>query len=159
MDALIGGLEKLIAKKRDLKQAAMQQLLSGKTRLPGFKGEREVKRLGEVADIDSDNLGSDTPSNYTFNYISLEDVDVGSLRGYSEQVFSACAFAGTATAQSRRHSGFHRPPKPAIAPAVYLDTTKLGLFNRILPCSVQESGRRSRLHLLPLVRPSRDQTN
>ena len=46
-DALLGGLDRLIAKKRDLKQAAMQQLLTGQTRLPGFHGEWEVKTLGE----------------------------------------------------------------------------------------------------------------
>jgi len=43
-DALIASLDQLIAKKRDLKQAAMQQLLSGKQRLPGFSGKWEVKR-------------------------------------------------------------------------------------------------------------------
>ncbi len=48
VDALLDGLERLIAKKRDLKQATMQQLLTGQTRLPGFSGEWEVKRLGEV---------------------------------------------------------------------------------------------------------------
>lgn len=47
VDALIAGLEKLIAKKRDLKQAAMQQLLTAQTRLPGFSGEWVVKRLGD----------------------------------------------------------------------------------------------------------------
>ena len=47
VDALLEGLTRLIAKKRDLKQAAMQQLLTGQTRLPGFKGEWEVKRLGD----------------------------------------------------------------------------------------------------------------
>jgi type I restriction enzyme S subunit len=47
VDALLGGLDRLIAKKRDLKQAAMQQLLTGQTRLPGFHGEWEVKRLGD----------------------------------------------------------------------------------------------------------------
>ena len=47
VDALIAGLEKLIAKKRNLKQAAMQQLLTGQTRLPGFSGEWTVKRLGD----------------------------------------------------------------------------------------------------------------
>jgi type I restriction enzyme S subunit len=51
VDALLGGLDQLIAKKRDLKQAAMQQLLTGQTRLPGFHGEWEVKRLGDVAHI------------------------------------------------------------------------------------------------------------
>ena len=39
VDALIASLDRLIAKKRDIKQAAMQQLLTGKTRLPGFNGE------------------------------------------------------------------------------------------------------------------------
>lgn len=47
VDALINALEKLIAKKRDIKQAAMQQLLTGQTRLPGFKGAWEEKRLGD----------------------------------------------------------------------------------------------------------------
>jgi len=48
VDALLNGLDRLIAKKRDLKQAAMQQLLTGKTRLPGFEGEWEVKRISEL---------------------------------------------------------------------------------------------------------------
>jgi type I restriction enzyme S subunit len=51
VDGLLGGLDRLIAKKRDLKQAAMQQLLTGQTRLPGFHGEWEVKRLREIAKI------------------------------------------------------------------------------------------------------------
>ncbi len=51
MDALLEGLDRLIAKKRDLKQAAMQQLLTGQTRLPGFEGEWDVKRLGELLRI------------------------------------------------------------------------------------------------------------
>jgi type I restriction enzyme S subunit len=55
MDTLISGLDDLIAKKRDIKQATMQQLLTGKTRLPGFSGDWEVKRLGDVADC-LDNL-------------------------------------------------------------------------------------------------------
>ncbi len=48
VDALLAGLDRLIAKKRDLKQAAIQQLLTGKTRLTGFHGEWEVKSLGEI---------------------------------------------------------------------------------------------------------------
>ena len=51
VDALLGALDRLIAKKRDLKQAAMQQLLTGQTRLPGFHGEWEVKTLGELGDV------------------------------------------------------------------------------------------------------------
>jgi type I restriction enzyme S subunit len=48
VDALLAKLDQFIAKKRDVKQAAMQQLLTGQTRLPGFSGEWEVKRLGNV---------------------------------------------------------------------------------------------------------------
>ena len=51
VDALLDGLDRLIAKKRDLKQAAMQQLLTGQTRLRGFNGGWDVKRLGDVAEI------------------------------------------------------------------------------------------------------------
>lgn len=47
-DALIESLEQLITKKRHLKQGAMQELLNGKKRLPGFSGEWEVKPLKEV---------------------------------------------------------------------------------------------------------------
>lgn len=50
VDALLGELDRLIAKKRDLKRAAMQQLLTGQTRLPGFHGEWEVVLLEKLAD-------------------------------------------------------------------------------------------------------------
>ena len=48
VDGLIKSLEALIAKKRAVKAAAMQQLLTGKTRLPGFRGEWETKQLVEL---------------------------------------------------------------------------------------------------------------
>ena len=51
VDALISALDKLIAKKRLIKQGAMQELLSGKKRLAGFSGDWEVKKLGDIADI------------------------------------------------------------------------------------------------------------
>jgi type I restriction enzyme, S subunit len=51
VDALINSLDKLIAKKRDIKQGAMQELLTGKRRLPGFSGEWVVKRLGEILKV------------------------------------------------------------------------------------------------------------
>src|SRR5574337_139309 len=53
VDGLLGSLEKLIAKKRDIKQAAMEQLLTGKIRPPGFTGKWETKQIGEVAEIHS----------------------------------------------------------------------------------------------------------
>lgn len=48
-DALIESLDQLITKKRDLKQAAMQQLLTGQTRLPGFSGKWESQSLRDVS--------------------------------------------------------------------------------------------------------------
>jgi type I restriction enzyme S subunit len=51
VDELLGALDLLITKKRDLKQGAMQQLLTGQTRLPGFSGEWEVKEIGQLGSI------------------------------------------------------------------------------------------------------------
>jgi type I restriction enzyme S subunit len=50
-DEWIAALERLIEKKRSVKQGAMQELLSGKRRLPGFDGEWERKRLGEMLSV------------------------------------------------------------------------------------------------------------
>ena len=57
-DALIDSIEQLLAKKRRLKQGSMQELLTGRRRLPGFSGEWEEKPLGELADV----RGGGTPS-------------------------------------------------------------------------------------------------
>ena len=48
VDTLLATLDQMIVKKRDLKQAVMQQLLTGKTRLPGFCSEWQKKTLGEL---------------------------------------------------------------------------------------------------------------
>ena len=50
-DALIESLAQLLAKKRHLKQGAMQELFTGKKRLPGFSGEWEVRLLGQIAPL------------------------------------------------------------------------------------------------------------
>ncbi|OZY84233.1 hypothetical protein CBP51_13470 [Cellvibrio mixtus] len=50
-DALLEGISKLITKKRDIKQATMQQLLTGKSRLPGFSGDLIERKLGDIAII------------------------------------------------------------------------------------------------------------
>ncbi len=51
VDGLINALDALIAKKRAIKQATMQQLLTGKTRLPGFSGAWEAIRMGQIGSI------------------------------------------------------------------------------------------------------------
>jgi type I restriction enzyme, S subunit len=57
-DALIAACDRAITKKRNIKQGAMQQLLTGKMRLPSFSGEWEMKKLGEIADIKTGPFGS-----------------------------------------------------------------------------------------------------
>ena len=47
VDSMISSLEKLIAKKKAVKQGAMQELLTGKKRLPGFTGEWYETTIGE----------------------------------------------------------------------------------------------------------------
>lgn len=64
-DAYITALEKLIAKKRAVKQGAMQELLTGKRRLPGFGGEWEEKR---VMDFPANVVSGGTPSTYKSEY-------------------------------------------------------------------------------------------
>jgi len=48
VDALLGALERLIVKKRDLKQGTMQELLTGQTRLAGFRGKWKPQQLGSL---------------------------------------------------------------------------------------------------------------
>ena len=64
VDGLIESLESLIAKKRTVKTGAIQQLLTGKTRLPGFSGAWERVALGEVSDIKNGSTPSTGISTY-----------------------------------------------------------------------------------------------
>jgi type I restriction enzyme S subunit len=72
IDTLISGLNQLIAKKRDIKQAATQQLLTGQQRLPGFSGEWVVKPIGESIDL---------LTGFPFSSDSYSDSGVKLLRG------------------------------------------------------------------------------
>ena len=62
-DGLIEKLERLIEKKKQIKQGTMQELLTGKRRLPGFSGKWESKTLEEIADV---NMGQ-SPSSSSYN--------------------------------------------------------------------------------------------
>lgn len=64
VDGLIANLDKLIAKKQAIKKGAMQELLTGKKRLPGFKGEWKEVRLGNVSCF----IGGGTPNTSISKY-------------------------------------------------------------------------------------------
>lgn len=64
VDDLIRECDSLLAKKRDIKQGTMQQLLTGKKRLPGFSGEWKEKKLGEIV---AANMGQ-SPDSKHYNH-------------------------------------------------------------------------------------------
>ncbi len=64
VDGLLAALEELTAKKRAIKQAAMEQLLTGQTRLPGFSGEWETKQIGDFTSC----TAGGTPSTFISEY-------------------------------------------------------------------------------------------
>lgn len=90
VDALLTGLDRLIAKKRDLKQAAMQQLLTGQTRLPGFQGEWVVKSLGELCSLKS---GQAITSENIDDHSPYRCFGGNGLRGYTRTYTHEGAYA------------------------------------------------------------------
>jgi type I restriction enzyme S subunit len=89
VDELLSHLHHVIEKTIALKQAVMQQLLTGQQRLPGFGGKWENKTLAQISTINPQSLGADTSPSYCFKYISLEDVDRGVLRSHTNQNFES----------------------------------------------------------------------
>jgi len=76
-DALIENLDKLIAKKKAIKQGTMQQLLTGKKRLQGFHGEWKMKKLGEVADYrNGKSFENHIVDNGDYNLVTLNSLDI-----------------------------------------------------------------------------------
>jgi type I restriction enzyme S subunit len=125
VDGLLGGLDRLIVKKRDLKQAAMQQLLTGQTRLPGFSGAWEVKRLDEVGAW----KGGMTPSmqNPAFwldgdvPWISSGDVKTVQLKTTGFAVTSAAVKQGATT---------------LLPPGAIVVVTRSGILRKYLPIAI-----------------------
>lgn len=90
VDGLLEALDVLIAKKRTVKQAAMQQLLTGKTRLPGFGGKSNNARVAETRGREAtmtravpDDLreAEDVPAGYKHTEVGVipEDWDVSTV--------------------------------------------------------------------------------
>jgi type I restriction enzyme S subunit len=89
VDALLGALDATLAKKRDLKQAAMQQLLTGQTRLPGFSSEWEQTTLGACLQSSPDygiNAAAVPYSDRLPVYIRITDISEGGRFQPSQRV-------------------------------------------------------------------------
>lgn len=92
VDAWIESLEQLVVKKRHLKQAAMQQLLTGKKRLPGFNGKWNTMHFRDL-------LSYERPDKYIVRdveYLEHGDVPVltankAFILGYTREDFGVCS--------------------------------------------------------------------
>ena len=76
VDALIDSLEALLTKKRNIKTGVMQELLNGRTRLPGFTGDWEIAKFGSICRRRRE---SGVPTAESF-VIELEHIESGSGR-------------------------------------------------------------------------------
>ena len=92
VDALLDGLDRLIAKKRDLKQAARQQFLFGQTRLPGYEGEWEVKLVGDILAYERPDRHIVKSTAYSDNGdIPVLTANKAFILGYTTETFGVCA--------------------------------------------------------------------
>ena len=90
VDALLARLDALIAKKRDLKQATMQQLLTGQTRLPGFSSAWEMKQFSEICHMKS---GEGITSADIDDHSKFPCYGGNGLRGYTARYTHAGSYA------------------------------------------------------------------
>ena len=98
-DALIESLEQLLTKKRQIKKSAMQELLTGRKRLPGFSGKWEVKRLGEFVSIRNQKV---LPSGLDADTLCIELDHIGQGDG---QLFEYSAAKYSISSKYRFFSG------------------------------------------------------
>jgi type I restriction enzyme, S subunit len=129
-DALIASLDALIAKKRDLKQAAMQQLLTGKTRLPGFAPTNPRFQPTEIGTI---------PYDWSLSTVGEEfDIQLGKMLDIEKNTGFLKPYLGNRAVQWDRIN-------TSDLPMVAMTSTDLSRFrlrlNDLLVCEGGEVGR------------------
>lgn len=87
IDGLIAALDKKIAKKRLIKQGAMQQLLTGKKRLPGFTDSWVEKKLGEILDYEQPQPYLVVSTDYVDSGIPVLTAGKSRILGYTTEQF------------------------------------------------------------------------
>jgi type I restriction enzyme S subunit len=93
-DAWIESLEQLIAKKRQIKQGAMQELLTGKRRLPGFSGKWDTKRLEEICELSIGRTPLRLRQDFWgtgFKWLSIADLQTKIVQDSKEQITTLAA--------------------------------------------------------------------
>jgi type I restriction enzyme S subunit len=98
-DAAIESLDALIVKKRDVKQATMQQLLTGRTRLPGFTTDWKEVRLGEHASMRSGGTPLTSVASFyggTIPWASISDMSAsGKYLGATDRYITEAGLASS----------------------------------------------------------------
>jgi len=89
-DALVSGLEKLIDKKKAIKQGAMQLLLTGKKRLPGFSGEWKTKKFKELLEYEQPWKYTVRNTEYSENGTPVLTANKSFLLGYTNETDGIC---------------------------------------------------------------------
>lgn len=88
-EGVVAGLELVIAKKRLIKQGAMQDLLTARRRLPGFSGEWEVKKLGTFCRLEMGGTPSRLNAIYWgkgYPWLTIADMQSKVINASKEQV-------------------------------------------------------------------------
>ena len=85
VDSLISSLQKLIEKKKAIKQGTMQELLTGKKRLPGFSGEWEKISLGDVLNYEQPTDYIVKSTEYTKTGIPVLTAGKTAVLGYTQE--------------------------------------------------------------------------
>lgn len=130
IDGLIAALDKKIAKKRLIKQGAMQQLLTGKKRLLGFTGDWIEIRLGDYTAMNSGGTPSSSIPEYyngDIPFLSISDITIsGKYIKKTEK---------TITKKGLKNSSARMFPRGTIMYAMYASLGKTSIADIELSCS------------------------
>lgn len=110
-DDLIATLERLIAKKHAIKQGMMQQLLTGRTRLPGFTGSWSMRKIGDFAEV----RAGGTPSTSVSEFWGGEIPWMSSGEIHKKRVFDV---NGRITTMGLQKSSAHLFPRRTVLMAL-----------------------------------------
>ncbi len=122
-DEYIASLENLIKKKRAIKQGAMQELLTGKRRLPGFEGEWVEKKIFEIGHTSSGGTPSrSVPAYYmgSIPWVTTSELNDNYINSTIEKISS----------EALNNSSAKLFPKGTVLMAMYGATIgRLGILN------------------------------
>lgn len=129
-DALIAALEKKIAKKEQIKQGAMQQLLTGKKRLLGFSGKWVGKELKKISSMNSGGTpNSNNPNYYNGEIPFLSISDISKSGKYIKTTDKTITKLGLENSSARLFSS------GTIMYAMYASVGKCSISNIEISCS------------------------